>query len=742
MDLPHPPADAGEPADKRPATAGRSATGCSARAATLAAGFCILTSALSPAAQWTVGVYMCADNGMNDLAYQDLAEMQGIGSTSEVNIVVQVDNAARDSNPTCRRYYIRKDGRTLLSDLGEVDMADTAVLIGFCRFLAEKYRAENYLLILWDHGNGWYPGEVRTNSIFIDESHGAHVMDVASGLGVALARARQKFGRGIRVVAFDACLMQMLEVAEELRPSCDYLLGSEGLVPATGFPYAEFLGLIVARPTGTPREFLLQMCDAYLAEYPGRDACLSAVDLRQLDRVVPVLAATLGDSVDPADPGFRDARREAQTFGFSEMRPPGPTDDHVDLLDFWSRAPAAGTGALRQTLGPLVVANKAQGEYAGAKGLAGWFPDRYLEFKYWLKSYQELALADTVPWPQFLNCWYGTDDIKPAQPLIRGHRLGGRGDVRLYWSGCPDLAPVSYDAYEATGPAEAFRDYCDSTGRWSAIGWTAQTGRAHSPAGAFFSGTGANLDHQLVQAQAMVLPEGGLLSFYAWHQTEESQDSSGIRRDACYVEWSHDKLNWTALDSLYGARPEWCEYRYVLPRGNNLWLRFRYRTDAVNHGAGVYLDDIQVQSFTGLRLVAEAAAETTCYIFNLARETTGYRYFVVARDSFGNRSMASHLYDIPVRTYAEPFTRPAPFAGACELVIDYPVGTRATVRVHTLSGTLVREWTGVEGRVILWDGGNQHFRPLADGLYIVTVEAPGFRKLGRIAKVARAPELR
>ena len=40
------------------------------------------------AAQWTVGVYMCADNGMNDVADVDIAEMKQVGSTEEVNVVV------------------------------------------------------------------------------------------------------------------------------------------------------------------------------------------------------------------------------------------------------------------------------------------------------------------------------------------------------------------------------------------------------------------------------------------------------------------------------------------------------------------------------------------------------------------------------------------------------------------------------------------------------------------------------
>jgi hypothetical protein len=699
-----------------------------------------LTFALCPAlaAQWTVGIYMCADNGMNDLAYEDLAELQRIGSTSEVNVVVQVDNAARDSNPTCRRYLIGKNRRTLISDIGEVDMADTTTLVEFAAFLKARYAASNYLLVLWDHGNGWYPGQARTRSIFIDESHQAHVMGVAGGeMRAALRQARAKLGKRIAVLAFDACLMQMLEVGMEAREYCDYLLGSEGLVPATGFPYDDFMGLLTAQPTAAPTEFLPRMCRAYVEEYAGGDVCLSAVDLRQLDRVGPVLRATLADSLNPLDPGLAAARAAVQTFGPSEQRPPAPSDDHVDFLRLWELVPLPESGGLRSELTLLIAANQAVGDYGDARGLAAWFPDQYLQFKGRAAEYQRLQAADSTGWPSFLNRYYNRDDVKPTTPEVLSHRLGRRGDVRLWWSAGQDLAPVRYDLHEATGISDVLVDYCDTLANWNANGWTTDPRYVHSPGRAFFSGAGSNLDHRLVSARPLELPQGGLLSFYAYFSTRETQDSSGIHRDACRVEWSPDTVDWVALDSLYGSAQYWQEMRYLVPPctgGTFLGLRFVSGPGAT--GVGVFVDDIKVQAFDTLRLVAEATPDTTAAVFNLARDSAGYSYFVTARDSFGSVSMVSQLYPVAVKTYAEPYTRPAPFSGACRLVLDFP-GEKADVRVYTLSGTLVREWQDVDERVLLWDGTNQHGRELADGLYLVDVRGAGFHKLGKIARVKR-----
>jgi len=683
-------------------------------------------------------VYLCADNGMNDQAYLDLAEMMRIGSTSEVTIVVQVDNAARDSNPSCRRYLIEKDRRVLLADLGEVDMADTATLAAFIAFLASRFPAQRYGLILWDHGNGWYEGTGPARSIFIDESHG-HAMGVAGGaLARALRLGQEKLGGRLTFLGFDACAMGMIEVASEVRPYCDYLLASEGLVPWGGFPYDEFFGRLVARPTATPAEFLPDFCAVYVAAYPGEEVCLSALDMRQLDRVIPLLARTLHDSIAPQAAGFRLARAGVQTFAPTPGRPPRASDQHIDFIHFWQLAPGQGTGALRQVLNPLVVANRTAGTYyANARGVAVWFPFSYLGFKELAGSYQQLTFSDSVPWGQFLNNYYGQDDVKPSQPSIASHRLGRRGDVQLSWYSSFDLAPVTYRLFEGSGGAEVFSDYANTLNEWSAIGWTTSTRYAHSPATAFFSGSAANLDNQLILVRPLVLAGGGLLSCYLYFATEESADSLGvISRDVCYLEWSPDKVHWTALDSLYGSAQNWHERRYLLPACPSLYLRFRYVTNGSQNELGVFVDDIKVQAFDRLRVAAQTS-DTQAYLFNLARDTLGYDYFVTAQDSFGNISMASQLYPVVITTWAEPYTLPAPFTGPCSLRVDFPADELPTVLIYTLSGTLVRRLDNVAAHTFYWDGRNQAGRDLADGLYIVVVQGKRFRKLGKIAKVTR-----
>ena len=52
---------------------------------------CFLFPPINNTAEWTVMVYLDADNNLESAGIDDINEMEIVGSTSEVNIVVQVD---------------------------------------------------------------------------------------------------------------------------------------------------------------------------------------------------------------------------------------------------------------------------------------------------------------------------------------------------------------------------------------------------------------------------------------------------------------------------------------------------------------------------------------------------------------------------------------------------------------------------------------------------------------------------
>ena len=79
-----------------------------------------------------------------------------MGSTSEINVVAQFDREGGGEGT--KRFFLRK-GTTLnkdvVEDLGETNTGDPSVLKSFIQWGIDNYPANRYLLIVWNHGNGW-----------------------------------------------------------------------------------------------------------------------------------------------------------------------------------------------------------------------------------------------------------------------------------------------------------------------------------------------------------------------------------------------------------------------------------------------------------------------------------------------------------------------------------------------------------------------------------------------------------
>src|SRR6266850_3036351 len=200
------------------------------------------TPLASGVANWTVLVYMVADNDLEPFAIQDINEMEAAAPSSAVQIAIEVDRSPRydTSNgdwSSTRRYRILHDANSStisslpLADLGEVDMGDPQALADFLSWGVDAYPASHYLVVLWDHGYGWSGGFGN------DLTDGDHLSlaEVREGL----TQGARHLGRPFDVLGFDACLMQQVDVLFELSGVADYFVGAEDLEPAAGWVYDE-----------------------------------------------------------------------------------------------------------------------------------------------------------------------------------------------------------------------------------------------------------------------------------------------------------------------------------------------------------------------------------------------------------------------------------------------------------------------------------------------------------------------
>jgi len=300
----------------------------------------ISIAGISPAysAQWTIMVYLAADNDLEEAAIVDFEEMEWVGSTDDVNIIVQFDRIAGYSDAdgdwtNTRRYRILHDENAgfnsqLVQNMGEVNMADPNELAAFISWGRENYEADHYALILWNHGGGWQidddlpdlplrdDGLVSLNRGAVRQHPGNPEWDDFGGIENAPDRPPFPSNRGFKMVCgdhtnggylynhqirqvledfpnidilgFDACLMGMVEVAYEMRGQASYMVASEEVEWGYGWHWHYFLPDVVDNPDISPRDFAIRIAESYgeAEGYGASDQTQSAVDMSQIVSLV------------------------------------------------------------------------------------------------------------------------------------------------------------------------------------------------------------------------------------------------------------------------------------------------------------------------------------------------------------------------------------------------------------------------------------------------------------------------
>jgi hypothetical protein len=104
--------------------------------------------------KWTFMVFIAGDNNLDPAALKDIAEMAKVGSSDDLNIIVQLDRA---NDRKTRRFYITQGGgyrKDCVEIFDETNTGDPQVLEDFILWGIEKYPASRYALVIWNHGGG------------------------------------------------------------------------------------------------------------------------------------------------------------------------------------------------------------------------------------------------------------------------------------------------------------------------------------------------------------------------------------------------------------------------------------------------------------------------------------------------------------------------------------------------------------------------------------------------------------
>ncbi len=365
----------------------------------------------STRAKWTFMVYINAANDLQTFGPLNVNQMEKLGSTADVNIVVQWKQAdcASCGNPawvSTRRYFVTRDANTnvigsqLVEDMGpNVDMGDWRELNAFIRWSQQRYPADRYALVVWDHGAGWRSTRAgqpaRLRSVSIDDSTGNEIQtwELPQALNVSPK---------IDLLIFDASLMQMTEVAYEVRDMATLMVGSEESPPGEGYVYDAFLQDLVATPSMTPRQFAERIVTRTLESYgTNSNITQSAVDLSQMQTLAELINAFAGKlSFHSAanSAALIGARKNAESYLYRDNK---DLWHYAELVRVNATTPALQTAAanVQQALKDAIVAEASGTLHPNSHGLAIYVPDPSA----YLISYSNLAFSRVTDWDTWLQ---------------------------------------------------------------------------------------------------------------------------------------------------------------------------------------------------------------------------------------------------------------------------------------------------------------------------------------------------
>lgn len=397
-----------------------------------------LSAQATETAKYTILVYL---NG-SDLesggaaASRDLAEMMAVGSSPEINVVVETMGTAQwaiadISNERRQRWLVGRgraevaaaghpagawaeaamanlpagQGLTLAeTNAGTAPVGDPTALRDFIIWGVQNYPAEQYVLVFWNHGAGSVGG------FGYDEVAGDPATLSLAGIHQGLAEAYKVTGQKFEIIGFDACLMATVETAHVVSPYARYLAASEELEPGHGWDYAPILQRITDNPDIRGDALGKVIADGFKAQAEkagtAAEITLSVVDLDKVDEVVTALEAFVQAAAADIQEVERirrvaEARRAAESYGND---PQAPTDmvDLGDLARHAAKSYPAEAEALLQAVQEAVVYKVISTGKPDGTGLSVYLPyanrdqheallGRYLAQTPFSPTYQQFA---------------------------------------------------------------------------------------------------------------------------------------------------------------------------------------------------------------------------------------------------------------------------------------------------------------------------------------------------------------
>lgn len=407
----------------------------------------------------TLIVYMAADNDLRVFAARNIQQMAAVGSNENITILVHLDIRISGNKKITRRYLIEKD-KVLHVDpynvlTQQMDSGNPATLISCCEWAIKHYPADEYDLILWNHGTGILEpphGKIINPMDLFTFNPATHLLELDRSIGfidalsngiycqrgicwddttgnylsnkkldAALQTIRQRYmnNKKFGVIGFDACLMAMVEISSFIKKHAQIMASSQEVELGMGWKYDEVLYPFNKQPLNT-HDFACHIVSSYEKTYQSitYDYTFSAINLanieeleKNINAVATLLLEGLSTQKEVYSKIIKESRNKHLCTHFDEP-------SYIDLHHLYTnlttniKASLSSTGSTKQLKAMLlnklaegttlinrhVIANVNGRNLSNAHGISIYFPERGIH-----SSYKEASFLETNNWANLLS---------------------------------------------------------------------------------------------------------------------------------------------------------------------------------------------------------------------------------------------------------------------------------------------------------------------------------------------------
>jgi len=365
---------------------------------------------------WTLMIYLDGDvPDLEDEIVSYINEMEKVGSSSNINVIVQADDYLIWGKET-RRYYIQRASNQMLitspladESTEERDMGASNTLVNFVLWSMVNYPAQIYCLIIFDHGYGW-------KGFCTDVTNGSK-MDMLE-CEDALQDVYSVTGEKIDIMIYEACQMGMIEACYQIKDFVSFYVASEKQTNAFYFSFENILQSFSNHSSESSKSSLTQRVvdGCYCQQNDGkRNHRLFGVDMSRIQELKASInsIALAGESLLATAGKFPIKNAHSDSLVFTGDVLSANPHDIMNIINSFKVAFSSNPEmidtldeAMNNIKTAIIRPNEDDTNYVESclNGLAICFPETHTYYDE--GEYTKLAFAKETNWDEFLQNYF------------------------------------------------------------------------------------------------------------------------------------------------------------------------------------------------------------------------------------------------------------------------------------------------------------------------------------------------